>query len=268
MRRIKSKQRNNPISKISLKIKLILALSVLILFLGAAFFSGQTGKRFLSDIRDVYRQVMSKTHLSLQVVNIEGHNRTTKEQVVQVLNLKQGMPILDVDLLDVQSRIAELPWVDSVSVERHLPDTIHIRIAEKTPIAVWQNNKTYFPLDETGEPIDDNETVLSGLILVVGRDAPEYTADLIMALRKYPDIMDLVVSAVRVGDRRWNLILRDITAGTTVYLPETDIEEALTRLMEWQETEHVLDKDFSVIDLRIEDRLIVRTDAALTEEKE
>ena len=140
MRRIKNRQKNNQISKISLKIKLIVALLVLVLFLVAAFFSGKTGQRILSDMHDLYNKVTSKTHLSLQVVNIEGHNRTTKEEVVRVLDLKQGMPILDVDLRDVQSRIAELPWVDSVSVERHLPDTVHIRIMEKTPIAVWQNN--------------------------------------------------------------------------------------------------------------------------------
>ena len=36
----------------------------------------------------------------------------------------------------------------------------------------------------------------------------------------------------------------------------------------WHEQEQVLDKDFKVIDLRIEDRLIVRTDAKLIEEEE
>ncbi len=268
MRRIKNKQKNSRLKLIPLKVKLISAILVLIVFLLAAFFSGQSGKKVLAESAKLYQQIVSKTHLSLQVVNIEGHNRTTKEEIVQVLDVKQGMPILDVDLSEVQSQIAELPWVDSVSVERHLPDTVHIRIVEKTPIAVWQNNKNYFPLDETGEPINDKETTLSGLILVVGPDAPEYTSDLMIALNKYPAIRDMVVSAVRVGGRRWNLILRHVTDGTTVYLPETEVEAALERLMQWQDTEQVLDKDFVVIDLRIEDRLIVRTDATLAEEKE
>lgn len=270
MRRIKKKQRTQSgiFSSISLKVKLIVVGTLLCLTGIAAFGASEMGQRFFKNVQKTYHYVMSKTHLSLQNVSIEGHNRTTAEEVNQVLNLVRGMDILDVDLAEVQNQIAELPWVDSVSVERHLPDTIYIRIAEKKPIAIWQNNKTYFPLDETGEPIDDNKTVLSNLILVVGSDAPEYTADLIALLNKYPAVKDYVVSAVRVGGRRWNLILHDISDGISVYLPETDIEGALKRLTQAQETEHVLDKDLKVIDLRIEDRFIIRTDATLIEKED
>lgn len=269
MRRIKKKQirQGGIFSSIPLKVKLIVIGSLLCLIGIAAFVVSETGQIFFKNVQKTYHHVMSKTHLSLQNVSIEGHNRTTAEEVNQVLNLARGMDILDVDLSVVQNQIAELPWVDSVSVERHLPETIYIRITEKTPIAIWQHNKTYFPLDETGEPIDDNKTVLSNLILVVGADAPEYTADLIALLNKYPVVRDYVVSAVRVGGRRWNLILHDINDGINVYLPETDIEGALVRLTEAQENEHVLDKDLKVIDLRIEDRFIIRTDATLIEDE-
>ena len=267
MRRIKKKQ-TGVLSSISLKVKLIAVGAFLCIIGLAAFGASEMGQRFFDSVGQNYRRVMSKTHLSLKTVSIEGHKRTTAEEVERVLDLVQGMAILDVDLASVQNRIAELPWVDSVSVERHLPDTIYIRIVEKNPIAVWQNNKTYFPLDETGEPIDDDKTVLNNLILVVGRDAPEYTADLITVLNKYPVVRDVVVSAVRVGDRRWNLILHDVNDGMKIYLPETNIEGALQRLTKSQETDHVLDKDLKVIDLRIEDRFIVRTDASLIDEKD
>lgn len=267
MRRIKKKQTRG-LSFISLKVKLIAVGAFLCIIGGAAFCVSEIGQRFFKEISQTYSHVKSKTHLSLQNVRIEGHYRTTAEEVNDVLNLVRGMDILGIDLGSVQNQIAELPWVDSVSVERHLPDTIYIRISEKKPIAIWQHNKTYFPLDETGEPIDDNQTVLSNLILVVGRDAPEYTADLIAVLNKYPVVRDVVVSAVRVGDRRWNLILHDINDGIKVYLPETDIDKALERLTKSQETDHVLDKDLKVIDLRIDDRFIIRTDASLIDEKD
>lgn len=267
MRRIKKKN-SSILSAISLKVKLI-AVGVLLCLIGvSAFWVSEIGQRFRKNIHQTYTYMMNKTHLTLQNVSIEGHYRTTAEEVNEVLNLVQGMDILDIDLALVQNQIAELPWVDSVSVERHLPDTVYIRITEKKPIAIWQHNKTYFPLDETGEPIDDNETVLSNLILVVGSDAPEYTADLITVLNKYPVIKNYVVSAVRVGGRRWNLILHDVNDGIRIYLPETDIEGALERLTKAQETEHVLDKDLKVIDLRIDDRFIIRTDATLIEEED
>lgn len=267
MRRIKRKQ-SSRLGAVSLKTKIIVVGVLLCLAGGASFATSEMGNRFFDGVRQTYNHIMSKTHLSLKNVSIEGHNRTTAEEVEQVLNLVQGMSILEVDLMEVQNRIAEMPWVDSVSVERHLPDTIYIRIREKQPIAIWQYNKKYFPLDETGEPIDDDTTPLSNLILVVGRDAPEYTADLVALLNKYPTVRDYVVSAVRVGDRRWNLVLHDVKDGIHVYLPETDVDKALERLTKTQEAEHVMDKDLKVIDLRIEDRFIVRTDATLIEEED
>ncbi|MBR5130613.1 MAG: FtsQ-type POTRA domain-containing protein [Alphaproteobacteria bacterium] len=267
MRRIKKKQ-GGILKSLSIKIRLIIVGSVLCFLALAAFFSGETGQKFINKTTELYHQIISRTQLTFRIVSIEGHKRTSKEDIIRAFNLEQGTPILDIDLSDIQNKIAELPWVDSVSVERHLPSTIYIRIVEKTPIAVWQSNKKYFPLDETGEPIDDNRTKLNNLLLVVGRDAPEYTSDLIVALNKYPTIKELVVSAVRVGDRRWNLILHDVNDGINVYLPEIGIEEALSRLVEAQKTDEVLSKDLKVIDLRIEDRLIIRTDANLIDEKD
>lgn len=257
MRQVKTKR------KISLKVKLIGLFIVIITVGSGLFLISPTGQQLIAKVQSVYHSVTQKSHLSLKSVKLEGHNRTNVKTVMNTLDLAPGMPILQVDLSDVQMRVAALPWVDGVTVERHLPDTVYIRITEKNPIAVWQNNKRYFPLDETGQPIKDNQTVLSNLILVVGRDAPEHTADLVAALEKYPDIRDITVSAVRVGDRRWNLILRDLKNPITVYLPETDEDEALARLQKWQEQEQVLDRAFQVIDLRIEDRLIVRTAADL-----
>lgn len=263
MRQIKSKKKF-----ISLKVKLIFLMVVLAIVGIVVFFSSKTGQAVIGVVSDGYQTIVSKTHLRLRNVQIIGNRLTKKEDVAKVLNLKQGVPILDVDLVDIQMKVGDLPWVDGVVVQRFLPDMIRIEVLEKTPIAVWQNNKTYFPLDETGQPVNDNQTPLSGLILVVGRDAPEYTPELVSLLKKYPMIGNLVQSAVRVGDRRWNLILRDLNDGTTVYLPQKDIEGAFERLKIWHEQEQVLDKDFKVIDLRIEDRLIVRTDAKLIEEEE
>ena len=138
MRRIKKKN-SSILSAISLKVKLI-AVGVLLCLIGvSAFWVSEIGQRFRKNIHQTYTYMMNKTHLTLQNVSIEGHYRTTAEEVNGVLNLVRGMAILDIDLALVQNQIAELPWVDSVSVERHLPDTVYIRITEKKPIAIWQN---------------------------------------------------------------------------------------------------------------------------------
>lgn len=258
MRQVKSKKKG-----LSFKIKLMIVLCAVIAGATGIFFMTTPGKYVVRQSEKMVKTIRQKAHLTLERVIIEGHIRTHKEDVMRVLNIAQGMPILEVNLDEVRSRIAELPWIKSVRVERHLPASLYIRVEEKTPIAVWQNKGKYFPLDETGAPINDNKTVLSNLILVVGKDAPAHTTDLINGLSRYPHLAPLVRSAVRVGERRWNLILFDIEKGTVIYLPESQIEGALKRLQSLHKTQQILDKDFKVIDLRLNDRLIVRTTADL-----
>lgn len=253
MRKIKKKK-----NIISLRLKITL-LAVVISVLGlVAFLMSPWGKPVVHTVRVGYQTVVEKAHLVLDQVKVEGHARTSLADINDALGLTQGMPIFDIDLKAAQERLSTLPWVREVSVERYLPSVLFIRIVERKPIAVWQHQKTYHPLDESGEPIADDKTILSGLLLVVGDDAPEHTPALIQMLAKYPDVAVKVRSAVRVGSRRWNLILNDAEEGLEVYLPETDVEVALERLQKMNEEEQILRRDLQVIDLRISDRLIVR----------
>lgn len=244
----------------------------LIVFAGLifAFFMTPPGKAVIRGVTYALNVLEDKAHLRLERVVIEGHARTTKEQVMSILNIAQGMPILDIDLEEVRQKVSALPWVRSALVERHFPSGLRIVIVEKTPIAVWQNRQKYFPLDQDGQTINDTTTVLNNLVLVVGTDAPQNTPELVALLERHPQLAANVRSAVRVGERRWNLIFHDLNNGVIVYLPETDMESAVRRLQSLQEKGQILDKDLKVIDLRLSDRLIVRTSAELidTENKD
>ena len=63
------------------------------------------------------------------------------------------------------------------------------------------------------------------------------------------------------------MYLNDAEKGLVVRLPETDIEHALKRLKEFQETGQILDRDINVIDLKLPDRLIIRSDGFKPEDK-
>ena len=180
------------------------------------------------------------------------------KDIHRVTNLSQGMPIFDVDLKDIHEKISALPWVKSVLIERKLPSTLIMTVTEKTPIAVWQNNKKYMPLDEDGKPISDDQAKLVGLILVVGQDAPAHTPELLETLKQYPGIKERVKSAVRVGNRRWNLRL-DQVDGIVVELPEKGVGAALKRLQNSIQKDKLFQKDITSVNLREVDRLIVTT---------
>lgn len=255
-KKVKSRSRTKKVS-FSLKTKLKLLFLGFFVVLVGLFFMTPQGQGVLNQVFSFGRLCSQKAHLKLDQVVVEGHVRTRKEDITQHLDLRQGMPIFDVDLDLKKQAVLSLPWVKSVVIERKLPSRIYIRVEEKKPIAIWQNKKQYFPIDEEGVVINDNKTVLKNILLVVGQDAPQHTPDLIKALNKYPALQKDVISAVRVGNRRWNLHLFDVTKGVKVCLPEVDIEGALARLSQEQENSDILNRDLSVIDLKLKDRFIV-----------
>jgi cell division protein FtsQ len=93
------------------------------------------------------------------------------------------------------------------------------------------------------------------LPLVVGPGAPSRAANLFDALDALPKIASRVVAAVRVGERRWNLVMKD---GTTVELPDDHAKVALERLAELDAKYALLDRPLAVVDMRLGDRLVLR----------
>ena len=149
-----------------------------------------------------------------------------------------------------------LPWVRHASVRRVLPDTLVVEIIERRPLALWQHDKKFALIDEEGHVIlREDVGPFSRLMVVVGEDAPANAMALVRMLASEPDLMARVKAAVRVGGRRWNLHMAD---GIDVKLPEQDPERAWRRLGDYQRQHRVLDKPVRVLDLRLDDRLVVR----------
>jgi cell division protein FtsQ len=62
-----------------------------------------------------------------------------------------------------------------------------------------------------------------------------------------------------VGNRRWNIKLDDVEKGLEARLPELDTEAAWHRLAELEKTRALSGKQITMIDLRIPDRLILKS---------
>lgn len=241
------------------KLKLMLFLGAFLLIGGGILYTSPMGVKVQKWVNVFSNMCIQKAHFSLERVIVEGHVRTKLSDVNNQLHLKKGMKIFEVDLEKEKESVLELPWVKTVRIERHLPTQIVISVTEKTPIAIWQNKKKYWPIDEAGNPIWDDKTVLKNLLLVVGEDAPKHTPELINLLNDYPQLASATKSAVRVGKRRWNLYLNDAENGLEIRLPETEVKAALERLKTFKEEGDILNRDLKVIDLKLPDRLIVKS---------
>ncbi len=215
---------------------------------------GQAGVQLT---KQAWAALTEHAHWRLEQVVVEGHKRTDKKAIIGALGIDKGQGMDTISLTKAHQNLLQLPWVKKAIIERHLPDTLVIRIQEKTPIALWQNNQAYLPLDEQGHSIQDDKLLPRDLILVVGADAPENILSLLVALEQVPQINALVRSASRVERRRWNLRLMNAETGLEIMLPETDFDRALKRLENQEKKENLLQKNLQAIDLRLSDRIIL-----------
>jgi len=192
----------------------------------------------------------------VQSVTLEGRTETARTDIIRMLGIKRGTPMIDVDVDEARARLEALPWVKSAEVRRIWPDRIYVRVTERKPVAIWQNGGELAVIDADGHAISGEDvTRFTTLPLVVGKGAESAAAALFELLAKQPQLRDHVKAAVRVGERRWNLRLDN---GVEVRLPEEGAEAALAELVRLAREQDILSRDIKAIDLRFPDRLIVK----------
>jgi len=201
----------------------------------------------------------------LSNLSIEGNVRTRQADILATLDIDTGMPLMAVDLQALQHRVEALPWVRLVTVTRILPGDINLHIEERKPFALWQRAGQLRLIDEEGVVITQRGlTAFSGLPMIVGDGAPHEMGKLFQMLSAAPDLAQRVKTAVRVGDRRWDLLFDN---GIRVKLPEDldpvyGSDKAWSRLDRLEKQHRLLAREVSVIDMRIPDRLIMRVTPA------
>lgn len=188
---------------------------------------------------------------------VEGRYETDPDVLRAIINLERGDPIFAFDPAETREMIERLSWVREAHIERRLPDTVYIGLVERKPVALWQHKNKLRVIDTEGITLTDKLSANHRTLpIVVGEYANEQAHNLLVMLAAEPDVENLVEAATWVGDRRWDLTLKN---DITVRLPEMDIGLALSRLAKAQAQDKILDKDVSVIDLRETDRITVRT---------
>ncbi len=194
--------------------------------------------------------------LAVEEVYLEGRRLTPRDEVLAALEVRRGAPILAVDPAAARRRLEDLGWVSRASVERRLPNVVHVRIVERQPLALWQHQGRLALIDRDGTVILRRGVArFADLPILVGAEAPAAAAALIDEIAAVAGLADIVEAAIHVSGRRWNLRLK---GDIEVRLPEEDVGSALARLGQLRQKDGLLERDIIAVDLRQPDRLIVR----------
>ncbi len=199
-----------------------------------------------------------RSGMRVQDVQVEGRKRVSQEDLLAALEVKRGDPILGFDIDAARARIAALPGVQSVTIERRLPGELDVLISEREPIAIWQNDGKYELVDAAGQTAGEDIDAYASLPLVVGPGAPEHVAALIAMLGTEPSLLARVKASQWVSERRWTVQLSGPAGDIDICLPENDPAGAWHQLAKLQTDEKLLDRKITMVDMRLPDRLVLR----------
>jgi len=200
-------------------------------------------------------QSTQRLGFSVEDVIVEGRRNTSRASLFETLKVHAGSPIFQFDPHETHAAIMALPWTESVTVIRSLPNKIVIKLKERQPIARWKNQEKTIVIDAQGQELTAAvPEQFASLPLVVGNAAPEQTQSLLSLLHEYPVVSRVLKAAVRVGERRWNLYLHP---NLLIRLPELQTHVALEKLTKLIEEQKVLDRNVVAVDLRFPDRMVI-----------
>ncbi|HCR86220.1 MAG TPA: hypothetical protein DIV86_06025 [Alphaproteobacteria bacterium] len=199
-----------------------------------------------------------KLGLGISDVEIDG-NKIVRTQVIvdkvlEYIGNPEETSIVLLGLSDLENEIKEIGWIDKADIRKKFPGSIFIKIIERKPTAIWQNEAKIYLSDSSGNLITDivgNEYL--NLPVVVGKDSKKEVPDFFDIISSSAYLYSMVDKGKVVGNRRFDIILEN---GVTVRLPEKDPKKAWKKLAEIEKEKNILSKDIQYIDLRIEGQVV------------
>jgi cell division protein FtsQ len=231
----------------------------LFLILGALGYGAVAGDHIpaiVAAFKDARDATADAAGFRIASIALSGERHVSREEILATVGVTGTSSLLFFDVDQARDQLKTNPWIADATVLKLYPDRLQIGIKEREAFALWQKNGRVGVIAGDGTVLEPY--VNPGLLrlpLVVGRGAAERAKDILTVLDHYPELRDLVRASVLIGERRWNLRLRN---GLDIRLPETDVDHALAALVALDRDKKLLTRDIVAIDLRLPDRVTLQ----------
>ena len=204
-------------------------------------------------------------------IDISGLQNVTRSQVMEVMGGDIGRNIFFVPLAQRKAQLEQIPWVESASVMRFIPNRLKVEIHERTPVAFARVGSRILLTDAGGTLMELPGRKKYSFPVIVGMNSGEPPSTRSARMKIYNE----VVSQLDAGGARYSQELSEIdlsdpddvkvTAnnhagevlvhlGSSHYLERYKIY--VTHVQEWQQQFDKLES----VDLRYDRQIIVNPD--------
>lgn len=211
----------------------------------------------VEEVAEIRHQIETRPEFMVNLLSVEGASTSVQEDIREIFPYDLPASSFDLVLDDIRVMIEELPAVARAEVRIRQGGVLVAEITERVPVALWKTRDALNVIDIEGQVIGvvQARSERADLPVVAGDGAPEQVAEAIEILRAaVPLGMDLR-GLVRMGERRWDLVLAD---GKRILLPENGAVRALERVIVLHGAQDMLGRDLASVDMRIAARPTIR----------
>lgn len=207
----------------------------------------------------------ARPEFRVSLARVEGASPELAEAVRARLGLALPMSSFDIDLDAVRARVESLDAVARADLRVRAGGVLQVLVTERVPVVVWRTAAGLTLLDDTGRRVAGLVARIDrpDLPLIAGDGADRQTPEALALIDAAGPLLPRIRGLVRVGERRWDLVL---DRNQRVLLPEDNPVQALERLLALDHAQDIMNRDILTVDLRSDRRPTLRlTPNALAE---
>jgi len=201
-------------------------------------------------------------------IEVTGMQNVTKAQIMEVMGADIGRNIFFVPLSQQKAQLEQIPWVESASVMRFVPNRLKVEIHERTPVAFARVGPRIFLIDAGGTLMDLPPKHKYSFPVILGMNPGEPLSTRLPRMRAYNqlvqeldssgahysqdlsevDLSDLDNIKVRVNDPAGDVL---VELGSSDYLRR--YKTYVSHVQEWRQQFQKLES----VNLRYDNQVIV-----------
>ena len=204
-------------------------------------------------------------------IEVTGMQNATKAQIMEVMGADIGRNIFFVPLSQQKAQLEQIPWVESASVMRFVPNRLKVEIHERTPVAFARVGPRIFLIDAGGTLMELPQKHKYSFPVILGMYPGEPLSTRIPRMKAYNqlvqeldssgahysqdlsevDLSDLENLKVRVNDPAGDVL---VELGNSDYLRR--YKTYVSHVQEWRQQFQKLES----VNLRYDNQVIVNPD--------
>ena len=229
---------------------------VLALAVGLYFADEEHRENLRAFADDVHRNIIERPEFMVSAAQIKDAGPTLEEDIREVLPVDFPISSFSLDVQEMRKILVEMDPVADASLQVR-DGILFIDVSERKPAFVWRKRDGLELLDEMGHYVRSITARMDypDLPLVAGEGADENIAEARAILASAAPLADRLRGVIYVGERRWDLAL---DRNQRIMLPAEGAVQALEKVLILNDTQELLDRAISVVDMRLSERPTLR----------